>query len=210
MHEENVRGRAVWFNGRRFGMQTGCADDGKLSIGRLQSLLDQPSAAGCREARGDSVKWRPAPIIVIARDTIQGRFNPREDFEGFREVLRLFDQVAGEANEFRRDGVDFSNDRLQIGSVTLVVDISEVHKPMSRLAVSETDFANSDPAWLKPLGIGHCHKWASEQSRCQESAAAEFASFYNKFVHLTANAPDQLSHFVLTKLEFALGRNLGL
>ena len=101
VHEENIPGRGVRVDGRLFGIEAGGADDGELSVSGHLLLVEQPRSARAGAALSDPVERRLAPVIVVARNAIQWRFDAGEDFQRLRQMLRVFDQVAGKADEIR-------------------------------------------------------------------------------------------------------------
>jgi len=70
-------------------------------------LIQQPSATRRSEALGDWRERHFAPIIMVPRHAIDRRLDACKKFESFGQVLSFFDQVAGEANEIRRECIYF-------------------------------------------------------------------------------------------------------
>jgi hypothetical protein len=54
---------------------------------------------------------------------------------------------------------------------------------MGWLSRAKTDFANPDPVWLQPLGIGDCQEWTGKQSCGQKVTPFESAGLGSVIIH---------------------------
>src|SRR5438094_4042376 len=123
------------FHRRLPGTKATRANDAKLSVSRNDLLIEQPRPAGGRKAASNRLEGSFAPIIVVARHSVQRRFDTGQNLEGFGQISGLFDQIAGKTNELRRTGVDLLDHRFKIRAIAFMMDIGEMDEPMSRLAL---------------------------------------------------------------------------
>ena len=114
-------------------VEAGGADDGELPVSGHPLLVEQPRSARPGKTLGDAIERRLAPVIVVPRDAIHRRLDAGEEFQRFRQMPGLFNQVAREADEVRRQRVYPPHDRLQVGAVALVMHVGEVDEPVGRL-----------------------------------------------------------------------------
>src|SRR5581483_12470168 len=115
MREEKTRARL-----RRFQLRhspAAHADKLESVLRQHNIVVGQPAAAGGRENALELRKGRAAPVIVIARASIDLFFYSRNESERFLEILQIFHEIAGETNEVRLESINLPND---FGGVALV------------------------------------------------------------------------------------------
>lgn len=102
---------------------------------------------------------------MIARDAIHWRFDSGKNLQSFRQKLRVFDQVAREANEIRRQCIDLFHHRFRVGAIAFVMQIAELHKSMLGL-VREPQMSCFYPLRLDRARIG------DDRARCENARSA--------------------------------------
>ena len=74
------------------GTAAGGADDGELAVGGHLLLVEQPRSARRGQAFGNAGPRGFAPVIVVARDAIQRRFDAGEKLQGFGQMPGFLDR----------------------------------------------------------------------------------------------------------------------
>jgi len=86
-------------------------------------------------------------------------------------------------------GVDFFDDALEIGAVTLVVKVREMHEPMRGLVFGQPQFPDPEPLRFDPQGIrrrraGRRAKAEQDEPSPVEFLPHEFAILHDAYLRL--------------------------
>jgi len=139
-------------------------------------FIHQPRAARACEAFENALERRIAPIIVVPWNAIQGNPDARQNFQRLRQKLRLFDQVAGEKDELRRQRIDLIHDRLGVRAIALVMQVAELDKSMRGL-IREPKMRRLHPFRFDPTRVTDHRKRREDTGGADKFAAAELPWF---------------------------------
>src|SRR5450631_2222077 len=128
-----------------FWAELSLSDEVDFSIGDHALFIHEPRSAGCGEARADGFERRLAPVVVVAGNSEQRRFDAGKNIQSLRQKAAFFDQVASEADEIRRQRIDRLYHGARIIAVALVVQVREMYKTMRGFVFRETQAAQFDP-----------------------------------------------------------------
>jgi hypothetical protein len=156
VHQQDVLGAPVNWQARLHMTAASDPDYVNLAAGGADAFVHQPSATRTGEGSTDDVEIRLAPVVVIARHAIQRRLDSSEAFQGLTQKPFLFDNIAGETDEVRRERIDLGDHRLEVSLVPFVMHVSEMDKAMYGFPLRQAHTANYDPARFKPKRVRNC------------------------------------------------------
>ena len=126
MDQQQVPGRRIGLGNWGSGAEGCHATDRPASIGRGDLPVQEPLAAGGGATSLDALERRLAPVVVVARDGIERRPEAAQQRHGLRHRLAFLDKIPRETNEIGPQTVNPIHNRLEIGPISLVVEVGEV------------------------------------------------------------------------------------
>src|SRR5438045_7038759 len=137
--------------------------DFQIVLDEQGGIIREPSAAGCSESIYKIGMGHAALEIVVARRAINWRLDLPDKRESFRREPRLFDEVAGEADEIGRELVDGADNFRRVLGVAFVMKIAEVNEAAIARALQQLCYAKRGGFECRRIGAQHRRQRQSAQ-----------------------------------------------
>src|SRR5947209_4798721 len=132
--------------------------DFQIVLDEQGGIIREPPAAGSSESI-KKVGTGPAPLeTVITRRAINWRLDLADKRESFRREPRLFDKVAGEADEIGRELVDGADNFRRVLGIAFVMKIAEVDEAAIARALPQLCHAKRRGFERRRIGAQHCRQ----------------------------------------------------